>query len=174
MGSTAKGIVYPNPGDQPRRLAFETLATTADTAIGNEVSAAVSLLGLWSNFSPEWTATTTNPTLGNGTLTGRFVQIGKTVHFSMILALGSTTTIGSGNYRFSLPVACADTTYSPIGSSHLRDSSGPDFRLYPAFLVTSTTVGVMNGATAAQLTNVAPWTWAVGDQIRINGTYEAA
>ena len=174
MGSTSRGITYPDASTPMSILAItQTLANTTNTAIGN-VESQISGVGVWANFTPTWTATTTNPTLGNGTLTGRFVQIGKTVHFSMILTLGSTTTIGSGNYRFSLPVACAGATYSPIGSSHLRDNSGPDFRLYPAFLVTSTTVGVMNGATAAQLTNTTPWTWAVGDEIRVNGTYEAA
>ena len=173
MGSTAKGIVYPNAGDQPRRLAFETLATTADTAIGNEVSASVSLLGLWANFTPTWTASTTNPTLGNGTLTGRYVQIGKTVRFSIAVTFGSTTNIGSGAYTFSLPVAAATVQQFPVGGARLRDNSAPAYNMRTTYLLGSTTVAVASES-GLNMGHNNPWTWAVSDLINISGTYEAA
>lgn len=58
-------------------------------------------------YTPVWTATTTNPTVGNGSLTGNYWQVGKLVLGSWRLVLGSTTSIGTGTYSFSLPVASA-------------------------------------------------------------------
>jgi hypothetical protein len=61
--------------------------------------------GSWVAYTP----TLTNITLGNGTLTGRYKQIGKLVFFEVTLTFGSTTTLATvANYtqspRFSLPV----------------------------------------------------------------------
>ena len=63
--------------------------------------------GVWAAYTPVLTASTTNPTLGNGTILGRYMQIGKTVWCSVRLAWGSTSTVGSGIYRITLPVTAA-------------------------------------------------------------------
>lgn len=65
------------------------------------------LLAAWTSYTPSWTATTTNPTLGNGTLTGRYMLIGKTCFVSITLTIGSTTSVGSGTYLFGLPFTSA-------------------------------------------------------------------
>jgi hypothetical protein len=57
-----------------------------------------------------WTATTTNPTIGNGTLTGRYIQLGKLVIYRIYLVGGTTTTLGTGPaYFITLPVASTGT-----------------------------------------------------------------
>lgn len=43
MAVTSQGIVYPDPGDQPQRQAFEDLAESVDLAIAPQVETAASL-----------------------------------------------------------------------------------------------------------------------------------
>jgi hypothetical protein len=62
--------------------------------------------------------------LGNGTLTGRYVAMGPTVVGEIRLNFGSTTTRGSGTYRFSLPTLGVAENYQPMGQVVLRDE-GP-------------------------------------------------
>lgn len=63
----------------------------------------------WDTYTPTWTAATTNPALGNGTLVGRYRRIGRTVLCRIHLVAGSTTTFGSGALRFGLPLQAATT-----------------------------------------------------------------
>lgn len=72
-------------------------------------------------FTPTWSATGTQPALGNGTLTGWVVRSGKLRTAFYKLTAGSTTTFGTGTYRFSLPDA-EDTTASGVGQARFLDS----------------------------------------------------
>lgn len=68
----------------------------------------------WTSYTPQWTATVTNPTLGNGTLTGLWRYLDdRTVFVRIQMVVGSSTTVGSGQYGFSLPVAAAAGTPDP-------------------------------------------------------------
>lgn len=65
----------------------------------------------WTAYTPAWSSSGTQPVLGNGTLTGKYVQTGKFVTCSGKLTYGSTTTFGTGIYAITLPVtAAADLT----------------------------------------------------------------
>ena len=77
----------------------------------------------WAKYTPTWTAATSNPSLGNGTIVGRFVLIGRTVLCRIHLAAGSTTTFGSGAFRFSLPITPATTgsNFPQIGPANVLD-----------------------------------------------------
>jgi hypothetical protein len=80
------------------------------TELYNQIDAADLALvpSTWVAWTPLWKAATTQPVLGNGTLTGRYALLNKTVHFVLVLKMGSTTTYGSGFYYFSLPFAPID------------------------------------------------------------------
>ena len=54
-------------------------------------------------YTPVWTASTSNPTLGDGTLKGRYIQIGKLVVVFISFIFGSTSSFGVGKHFFSLP-----------------------------------------------------------------------
>ena len=54
------------------------------------------------SYTPTWGSTGTAPSLGNGTLTGSYQQFGKLVYFRAVLTLGSTSTIGTGQYHLTL------------------------------------------------------------------------
>jgi hypothetical protein len=90
------------------------------------------LVGDSGTYTPDLTALTTDPTLGNSVITGRW----QLPHPSLILVwirlvIGSTFVVGSGTYRWSLPVA-PHALYSGseifgdgslLGKALFRDSS---------------------------------------------------
>lgn len=134
----------------------------------------------WSNFTPTWTSSGTAPALGNGTASGRYVQIGKTVHAEFFFQLGSTSTIGTGNYSFALPPVAAANT---IGSSNVRgavwfrDSSASGDYTGFLFFPTTTTfqVRLINAFPSnALLGSASPVVPAVSDFLSGSFTYEAA
>lgn len=137
--------------------------------------------GAWTAYTPTWTAVTTNPVLGNGTITGAYTQIGKTVHFRMNLTAGSTTTFGTGAWRFGLPVA---SVVLPSGhalniNGYFEDLGVSPYGVTVARWVSTTTFDVLyhNAALNGQVievSNTTPFTWANGDLVRLMGTYEAA
>lgn len=61
---------------------------------------------LWTDpvpFTPAWTAASANPALGNGTLIAYSIKRGRRVDYQLALTFGSSTTVGTGQYSFSLP-----------------------------------------------------------------------
>jgi hypothetical protein len=126
----------------------------------------------WTAYTPTWTATTTNPTLGNGTRTAAYMQAGKLVHFRIEVLFGSTTTAGAGAYELTLPVAAAATNY-PAGHVVARTSGGTRY----GGLVWPQTTTLLRGlmfTTDTLLSHAVPVAWASGDRFNITGTYEAA
>ncbi|SED27286.1 hypothetical protein SAMN05216532_4024 [Streptomyces sp. 2231.1] len=136
--------------------------------------------GAWTVYTPTWTASTTNPSLGNGSITGRYMKIGRSVFVHIQLTMGSTTTFGSGNYNFSLPFAAASTGIADLGLAQLLGtnrwlgqvvlSSAASqcscfFPTYPS--------GVAD-TRSSFLTQVLPESHAAGDQVRIGLFYETA
>ena len=126
-----------------------------------------------SAFTPTWTASVTNPTLNNGTLTGRFSRDGKLIDASVELVVGSTTSAGSGAYSFSLPFAAASGV--PCVGSVWMLRSGVTFRT-GSVLVTSgaTQASIYFDSVAAQFGAGTPYALAVGDTVRFSVRYLAA
>jgi hypothetical protein len=84
----------------------------------------VDVTGPWQSFTPTWTSSTP-PSLGNGTLTGRYMLIGKTCFAVISLAFGSTTTLGSGNYLFGMPFTSANNVVGYLGTARYQTGSSP-------------------------------------------------
>ncbi|MFE6305043.1 hypothetical protein [Nocardiopsis sp. NPDC057823] len=60
--------------------------------------------GPFKEYTPLWTADSTNPSIGNGTLNGKYRRLpGRVVELRLTWARGSTTNMGSGPYAMSLP-----------------------------------------------------------------------
>lgn len=126
----------------------------------------------WTSYVPSWTATTTNPTLGNGTLTGKYLQAGKLVIFRIELTIGSTTTAGSGVYSLSLPVATAHSTNAVLGGGGLFfDTSAANHYMHVPYIAGG---AVRLAASAARWTATVPVAPATDDVISVSGSYEAA
>lgn len=128
----------------------------------------------WTSYTPSWTSTGTAPAIGNGTLTGRYREPPGTglIVCEVAFTAGSTSTFGTLEYRFSLPLTAAATATSfSIGAAWLLDS-GTTERSGAVRILDTTKVTVVSPTGAVgQLT---PWTWAVNDQIRFQVTYDAA
>ncbi|QCQ59201.1 hypothetical protein barba126A_phanotate144 [Rheinheimera phage vB_RspM_barba_12-6A] len=63
------------------------------------------------NYVPSWTASATDPVLGNGTIKGRYSRSGGVVTVSGEIRIGSTTNTGSGIWRVSLPITALSLTW---------------------------------------------------------------
>ncbi|MFF1348516.1 hypothetical protein ACFVZJ_21475 [Streptomyces sp. NPDC058322] len=136
-----------------------------------------SMFGAWTPYTPAWTAATTNPALGNGTMIGRYLKIGRTVQFHVELTMGSTTTYGSGAWSLSLPFAAAAGAGTRVGLAHavgtIRAAGhtlvAPLAANFQCFFPASGSVSNLSNAGATN-----PFTWAAGNGLRATLTYETA
>jgi hypothetical protein len=155
--------------------------------VGEVVSAALmnqeirdqfnSIFAAWSTYTPNWTAATTAPVLGNGTLVGRYVKIGRTVIVHANLTMGSTTTYGSGGYSFDLPATASNAGAAYIGNAHLLGGTRWAGQLVIAPTATNTSPFFPTNTTTtnlAQMAAAAPVTLASTHQLRMTAVYEAA
>lgn len=126
-----------------------------------------------------WTPTLTNLTLGNGTVTAKYLSRGKVLDFRFKFVLGSTSAVGTAP-KFSLPFAahgdyvvlqdlagyslCVDAATNLYTGSirFVTDLSTVEF-------VTVGTNGVHGAVTAT-----APFTFGTGDGLRAYGRIELA
>lgn len=125
----------------------------------------------WTAYVPVWTSTGTAPALGDGTLTGAYIQVGKLVHYRIALTMGSTTTYGTGSYAFSLPVAT--TALISGGTVSCFDNSAAAIFPRHTYINTTTTVAPTSEG-GVRISATSPFTFAVSDLVNIAGTYEAA
>jgi hypothetical protein len=119
-------------------------------------------------YSVVWTGG--SPSIGNGTLTARYSQIGKQVFYQIHFIAGSTTNFGSGQWLFSLPVANISSTYQ-TGSARIFDSSGT---LTSANVATFDTNNLSILTASGYATSTTPWIWATSDEFDLFICYEAA
>jgi hypothetical protein len=126
----------------------------------------------WTAYTPVWTASSTNPTIGNGSITGAYAVFGKTVHFRIHVVNGSTTNEGSGNYSLTLPLA-------PIATQKwtFMGAIGTGINLMWGLATGTTSILLYAGTsstTVARVTPSYPISFGSGDTMSINGTYEIA
>lgn len=126
-------------------------------------------LTTWASYTPTWTSTGTAPAIGNGTLTGRYCKAGNLCHFSIYLLAGSTTTFGTGYYRWSLPATVANS-YA-LGGAQGYDSSASSVATGITVIAPPLDYVEVSAATGTWAAT-SPFTWANGDWVRISGTYE--
>jgi len=132
----------------------------------------------WDTYVPAWTASV-NPAIGNGTLTGRYKQFGKIVVVDVGMLAGTTTTFGTSQWFFSLPVTALQPGHplnDPyMGHWHGWDNSLTQHRMGPVILTGTTTMSFHTHADpAAGVTSAAPMTWATSDRLTARGLYHAA
>ncbi|MDX2759325.1 hypothetical protein PV367_10715 [Streptomyces europaeiscabiei] len=139
-------------------------------------------MGAWNTYTPTWTAETTNPAIGNGSLTGKYAIVGKTCHFTMLMQFGSTTTYGSGDYFIGYPVKAGALGGLP---QHLGVASSPGGRgvisCQPLASSNATTYTLWGptSATSSKIDQLGSpglfgTAWASGNFMRVGGSYEVA
>ena len=161
------------------------LASYASPAIGDYVIV-VGREGSWTCLGqldePSWQAYTPvlgNLTVGNGTLIGRYTQVGKTVTFYVIVVFGTTTTIDAPGVSCTVPVDMAITSRQASFFTGILENVGSTsffavgFRSAAnAFQITALGAGATY-ALFNSISSTAPFSWSDTDRITIGGTYES-
>jgi len=135
------------------------------------------------SYTPQLTATATNPALGFGgdyALEGRWWRWGHMVHAYIRLRFGSSgASAGSGFYRISLPVpASSDYTFNAgiglgvqCGSATLRRQSPFDAVIGSVQLTSANTIQINIPGSVGGVRENAPWTWGPSDAISVTVDY---
>lgn len=127
----------------------------------------------WTSWTPTWGGIT----LGNGTSSGRYIQIGKLIIYKANLLFGSTTSVSAG-ISVNYPVTAVSASYL-TGDVLYFDSSLGGFYRGLSFLVSNVSQNLYadNGTAGGAyqgVTSAIPFTWAQSDQIWMVGIYDAA
>jgi hypothetical protein len=150
--------------------------------------------GAWSTYTPAWTATGVNPTNGdNGSINGRYIKIGKTVHFTITLTVsGVNLGVGTGDYALSLPpdLPAASGTNARWACNALwfdqtGDGATEASKFWPGtgiILAGGTTISQFRLAVAEPGTATKGGRWGAAvpappqsqDQMTVSGTYETS
>jgi hypothetical protein len=136
----------------------------------------------WQSYTPTLFGSIVNPTIGNGSVSGRYVTLGRTVVGEIRIIAGTTGfNRGSGTYSVSLPIAGVIENYQPVGQVVMRDE-GPGITYFgTAIFNNSVNTRVelyMHSQSAtfvegAAVTESTPFLFAANDKILIQITYEA-
>jgi hypothetical protein len=126
----------------------------------------------WRSYVPTWGTDGTAPALGNGALTAsyRWPTSSDLVHVKINWQAGSTTTFGTTNWHFSLPVT-ANTADKLVGCVHLGDAGTT--RL-PGVTINKSTTQMYVVSPSGPVTPTVPFTWANGDTLDIDVWYQPA
>jgi hypothetical protein len=138
--------------------------------------------GDWSTYTPAWTSTGTAPTAGNGTFAGRWTRIGKSIHLQAYILFGSTSNAGSGEWRFSLPVAAASIGSGTRAWHGSAVGTNPSTAYWPGTVIIEGGASVLSvvsatvaaGSTGSRWGATVPYTWSNGHYLDLSITYEAA
>jgi hypothetical protein len=162
--------------DTPARLAVganDTLLVADSTAATGLAWKTAATQFPWISFTP----TLNNMTLGNGTVTARYQQIGNTVFVYFTFTLGSTSAIAANPYIL-LPVGSANgnryqgvNTYLDAGTN-LYGGRIELFGGQAYFLVDKTSGTYLEPAN--NLSATVPFTWASTDNLTTYFWYEVA
>ena len=131
--------------------------------VGADFDAYENLTGPWTSYVATWTASSSNPAIGNGTIDGHYIQAGDLLIYKGVIVVGSTTTFGTGYWIITIPVAVT-LGQRNVGVAALHDSStSTNDRAGALELLSSTTFRVVaNGRVDA----TTPFTWASGDVLQ--------
>jgi len=125
------------------------------------------------NYTPVWTATTTNPILNNGSLSGNYFRIQNLIIGQIFLVVGSTTNVGVGFYRFTVPFNISGQNVFTATCSILDNSAGfQNFVGTGIATVTGSNVIEFRTHNAGTFTNAVPIPFGNGDQLRVSFMYE--
>ena len=178
IGATGPtGGVGPTGPTGPEGAASNVVGPTGPT--GSTGSFAITP---WTIYTPVLTASTTNPVLGNGSITGRYVNIGATIIGEIRIIAGTAGfSRGLGAYSVSLPTPAVFENFQPVGQVVVRDE-GPGLNYFGTAIFTG---GIndkvqlfMHSQTATfdegiAVTDSLPFEFSANDKILIQLTYES-
>lgn len=175
----AKGdLIAASAADTPARLG---VGSNGSLLMADNTTAT----GLKWSFAPwaTWTPGYNGITVGNGTVVARYSQIGATMNAYFLLTFGSTTSFSGSLILISLPnnLSANYVQYnSVLGVTKYTDSGTAESlgyidwynNFYGVRLMAQNTAGTYSASTSVSPT--VPHTWATGDSLSFNITYEVA
>lgn len=133
--------------------------------------------GRRANYTPVWSSSGTQPSLGNGTLTGRAAIVAGMVFLAIRLGIGTTTTFGTGTWFFSTPFPVANEDMGTWqGTAFAQDISVPQWYTGVCHFNTNANRNLLNVYLHGGATPVGvgvPFAWANLDQLVLNCHYPA-
>lgn len=149
-----------------------TTGQVLTAATMNQIGAA------WETYTPTWSGTGGTPTLGNGTLSGRWARIQKTAFLQIRLTWGSTTAATSiSEWRFTFPTNLGPANLvnlGAIGSAAVLDSGTAVYRSVVLYQASPERFLIYASDGASTIGSTVPMTWTTNDQLTVNCTYEVA
>lgn len=125
-GGTVSGTTGTFTGTVTATNANISGGVTATTGTYSGALSASNFSSAWTSWSPNWTASTTNPVIGSGgSITGVYSRFGKMVTAFIQISLGTGFSMGSGAYRWTLPTTALNgriggsLSYFKVGGSDL-------------------------------------------------------
>lgn len=121
------------------------------------------------SYTPVLTSSGTAPSLGNGTVSGRWSRAGAIVTCSVNIAMGSTTNLGTGELRISLPTPHTGLTIDYVGIG-VADISGTTY-MFHANIPGSVGYVRMFRDGVGSVTSTSPATFVAGSTLRLQFSY---
>jgi len=125
-------------------------------------------------YTPAFTTSGTAPAIGDGSIAGHYSRHGASITVTILLTVGSTTTFGTGDLRFGIPlVPVQGSVAAAHGMAVVTDTDGGPARTLCAVQV-ATGVNyaiLLQSGTAGPVGGTTPYTLATGDTIRLTITY---
>jgi hypothetical protein len=126
-------------------------------------------------YTTTWTGSTTNPVIGNGTLSAAYILQGKMCTATIQMTAGTTTTFGSGTWAFSLPFTAASSGWTTtLGSVLILDSPNQFYVGVSLVSPGGTTVSAYTHAATNSVGAAIPMAWGSADYIILTITYPIA
>lgn len=119
-------------------------------------------------FTPTWSSTGTAPSLGNADVRCEYTRRGMHIRAKYFIKFGSTSTFGTGTYKFSIPVNRYTATSTMfVGVALLKDRCGVVQTLFQS---SDDSVRPFDSAGNA-MQPTSPVTWASGDVLCMDIEY---
>jgi hypothetical protein len=183
--TTVSLVTYAATGTHPQVPCVIATANRVDTFLSNTGSFSGSLNGAtidntaWTSYTPTWDGEISNPTIGNGTITGAYKVIGKTCFVRVKINFGTTTSGGSGAWRIGLPFTGSTSDGIQMPCSLLDNGvawyQGTVNGTYSGFTYKTAIIAQASGSNASQgVSSIFPFTWGNADSLQFAGSYEIA
>jgi hypothetical protein len=178
-GSAAPETLWSSTGNITINPSLGSVSATSFTgSLTGSVNGAVIDNTAWVSYTPSWTANSSNPVIGNGTITGQYKVIGKTCFVRGNIVMGSTTTFGSGEWYVSMPFTASHAD-AILMTANLLDNGSAWYNAVlngarAGFNFKTAIQYQATGGTANDVNSTQPFTWANSDRFLWNGSYEIA
>jgi hypothetical protein len=125
-------------------------------------------------YNPTWTSTSSpQPALGNGALSGRYVRVGNIVHLNLQLIIGTTTTVGTNVWEFSVPIPPAATPFSyQPGPAYIIRTGVAEYSCIARVDSAGAIRIITSAVPASSVGSATPFAWASTDLLEIQISYE--